>query len=68
MADVQVTRAETSQAQVKITAVCRPDWLHTNNNCTKGIAHIILAVTDDGVPALTSYRRVILRVRPDLLP
>jgi hypothetical protein len=29
-----------------------------------GIAHVILAVEDDGSPALTSYRRVILRVTP----
>jgi hypothetical protein len=68
MADVEITRGETSQALVKVTSVCRPDWLHTNNDCNKGVAHIILAVTDDGVPALTSYRRVILRVRPELLP
>jgi hypothetical protein len=50
MADVEIAKAETSQALVKVTSVCRPDWLHTNNNCNKGIAHIILAVTDDGVP------------------
>ena len=33
-----------------------------------GIAHIILAVTDNGTPALTSYRRVILTIqnRPDV--
>jgi hypothetical protein len=29
-----------------------------------GTAHIILAVEDAGTPALTSYRRVILRIRP----
>ena len=29
-----------------------------------GIAHVILAVEDDGSPALTSYRRVILSVKP----
>jgi hypothetical protein len=28
-----------------------------------GTAHVILAVTDDGSPRLTSYRRVILNVR-----
>jgi hypothetical protein len=28
-----------------------------------GLAHIILAVEDDGKPSLTSYRRVILRIR-----
>jgi hypothetical protein len=28
-----------------------------------GTAHVILAVTDDGTPSLTSYRRVILTVK-----
>jgi hypothetical protein len=28
---------------------------------TPGVAHVILAVEDNGTPALTSYRRVILR-------
>jgi hypothetical protein len=30
---------------------------------TAGVAHVILAVTDNGVPALTSYRRVILTIQ-----
>lgn len=29
-----------------------------------GTAHVILAVTDDGTPSLTSYRRIILNIRP----
>jgi hypothetical protein len=29
-----------------------------------GTAHVILAVEDDGTPSLTSYRRVILTIRP----
>ena len=29
-----------------------------------GIAHVILAVEDDGTPSLTSYRRVILTIQP----
>jgi hypothetical protein len=29
-----------------------------------GIAHVILIVEDDGTPSLTSYRRVILNIRP----
>jgi hypothetical protein len=28
-----------------------------------GVAHVILAVTDNGVPALTSYRRVIVTIK-----
>jgi hypothetical protein len=30
-----------------------------------GTAHIILVVTDDGTPSLTSYRRVILTIQND---
>lgn len=29
-----------------------------------GVAHIVLAVTDDGAPSLTSYRRIILDIEP----
>jgi hypothetical protein len=29
-----------------------------------GTAHVILAVEDDGVPSLTSYRRIILDIQP----
>jgi len=31
---------------------------------TPGIAHVILAVEDSGTPSLTSYRRIILNLRP----
>ena len=31
---------------------------------TPGIAHIILAVEDNGTPTLTSYRRVVMTIRP----
>ena len=30
---------------------------------TAGVAHVILAVTDNGTPSLTSYRRAILTVQ-----
>ena len=33
-----------------------------------GIAHVILAVEDNGTPSLTSYRRVILRIKPGSSP
>jgi hypothetical protein len=29
-----------------------------------GIAHVILAVEDNGTPSLTSYRRVIFTIEP----
>jgi hypothetical protein len=28
------------------------------------VAHVILAVEDDGAPSLTTYRRVILTIKP----
>jgi hypothetical protein len=50
-------------ATVTPTTACRPNWLPLGPPCTTGVAHVILAVTDDGTPALTSYRRVVLTVR-----
>ena len=45
------------------TAACRAKWLPLGPQCSgSGVAHIILAVTDNGSPQLTSYRRVILNV------
>ncbi len=65
LAAVTLAGADTAQATVTATAVCRPDWLPGLLPCKgTGIAHIILAVTDDGTPQLTTYRRVILRVHP----
>ena len=63
MAAVKIEQGNSSKATVTPTAVCRPQWLPMNRNCPAGIAHIILAVTDNGTPALTSYRRVILNVK-----
>ncbi len=62
MAAVTIAQGETAQATVTAIAACRPAWLGGNRACATGIAHIILAVTDSGSPALTSYRRIILNV------
>ncbi|HEV2214099.1 MAG TPA: nucleoside hydrolase-like domain-containing protein [Terracidiphilus sp.] len=56
--------ADTARVTVTADAVCRPDWLPMVPCMGMGTAHVILAVTDDGSPQLTSYRRVILRVHP----
>lgn len=64
LAAVSISGSDTSKAVVTATAACRPQWLPTSTPCTGGVAHVILAVTDNGSPALTSYRRVILRVHP----
>lgn len=62
LAAVTISQADTAKATVTVTAACRPAWLGGNRPCPTGVAHIILAVTDNGSPALTSYRRVILNV------
>ena len=62
---VTLQSSDGPKAIVTATAVCRPQWLSGRARCEgNGTAHIILAVTDDGSPALTAYRRVILTVRP----
>ena len=65
LSEVTITGAGTPKATVTATAVCREPWLPGFIKCTgNGTAHIILAVTDDGSPRLTSYRRIILTVHP----
>jgi Protein of unknown function (DUF1593) len=68
LAAVTITGADTPKAVVTPTAACRPQWFPTAARCAGlGRAHIILAVTDDGSPRLTSYRRVILNVHAALV-
>jgi len=63
LADVSLAGADTAKTLVTATAVCRAKWLRLGPPCSGDrVAHIILTVTDDGSPRLTSYRRVILRV------
>jgi hypothetical protein len=55
--------ADKPHAEVTATAVCAPAWLPGLIPCRgDGVAHIILAVTNEGSPPLTSYRRIILHV------
>jgi hypothetical protein len=65
LAAVSLSQSDGPQVTVTPMAACRPDWM-PGAPCASGVAHIILAVTDDGAPSLTSYRRVILRVRAPL--
>lgn len=63
LAAITISGGDTAKPVVTPTATCRPTWLRTGAPCpSTGIAHIILAVTDSGSPALTSYRRIILTV------
>ena len=60
---VTISEEHGPKATVTATAVCRDPWLPNIIKCTgTGTAHVILAVTDDGSPPLTSYRRIILTV------
>ena len=63
LAAVTVSGGDTPKATVTAVATARPNWLGGVAASPEGVAHVILEVTDDGSPSLTSYRRVILKVR-----
>jgi hypothetical protein len=64
-ADVALEQDNGSVASVKAISACRAGWIALPIPCkTEGVAHVILEVTDEGSPRLTSYRRVIVHVRP----
>jgi hypothetical protein len=62
LAALTLTGADTAQVTVRADAPCRPLWLPLIPCKGNGTAHVILMVTDNGTPHLTSYRRVILHV------
>ena len=64
LAALTLTGADTGRVSVHADAPCRPPWLPLVPCKGSGMAHIILAVTNNGTPRLTSYRRVILHVHP----
>jgi hypothetical protein len=60
---VDLTGAGTSIATATTTAACRTEWLPRTKPCVgTGTAHLGLAVTGDGWPRLSAYRRIILNV------
>jgi hypothetical protein len=65
LAAVNIVDTERSKVTITPTATCRPMWIQTaNSRCpAEGVAHIIVSVTDNGSPSLTSYRRIVLHVR-----
>jgi hypothetical protein len=63
LAEVTIAGAGTAKAVITPTAACRAKWLPIGRCSGVGTAHIIVAVTDNGAPRLTSYRRIILQVR-----
>jgi hypothetical protein len=62
--DVAIKGASTPTASITIKSRCRPRWdFGYPDDCpNSGVAHVILAVTDSGSPALTSYRRIIFNI------
>jgi hypothetical protein len=62
LAAITLSGAETSRVAVRADAACRPAWLPLIPCNGTGIAHIILAVTNEGTPKLTSYRRIVIHV------
>jgi hypothetical protein len=62
-ADVTIRNADGQQAEAVIHSPCRAGWIPGMPCRGEGVAHIILEVTDEGRPRLTSYRRIILHVR-----
>jgi hypothetical protein len=69
LSEVSIAGASSPKATVTARAICREPWLTGFVQCAgDGTAHIILAVTDDGSPKLTSYRRIVLTVHPPAAP
>lgn len=63
-ADVTISGEDQQKAAVKVNSPCRPAWIPGMIPFRgEGVAHIVLEVSDDGSPPLTTYRRVVLRVR-----
>jgi hypothetical protein len=64
-ADIVMQSSNASRVTVTAKSPCHPMWINGYVPCTgNGTAHIILAVTDNGKPALTRYARIILTVEP----
>ena len=61
-AALEVLEPQATDTHIRATAACRPAWKDERHACDSGVAHLILAVSDDGTPQLTRYRRVIVTV------
>jgi hypothetical protein len=62
-ATINLASTDKPRAEATATGVCAPAWLPGLIPCRgDGVAHIILAVTNEGSPPMTSYRRIILHV------
>jgi len=61
LADVKMIGNRASHAKVTAQTPCREYMPGKTLPCRAGTAHVILEVTDNGSPELTSYRRVVIR-------
>jgi len=61
-ADVSLSGHSLPIAKIVAKSPCRPRWLPLGPCQGSGVMHVIVAVTDNGKPPLTSYRRVIIKV------
>jgi hypothetical protein len=65
MAGLTLTGANSPRVIVTATAMCRKNWIDGLAPCSgDGTAHLVLAVTDNGKPALTRYQRIVVTVQP----
>jgi hypothetical protein len=64
LASLSLAGAGTKKLTVHVDSPCHALWLPMIPCRGSGVAHVILAITDNGSPRLTSYRRVILHVHP----
>lgn len=62
LASLTLTDATKPKATVTALDTCRPNWMNTKSCGSTGTAHVVLAVTDNGTPSLTRYRRIVLTV------
>ncbi len=65
IADIAIKSANAPRAFVTALSPCREAWIPKLVPCRgSGTAHVILAVTDNGRPAITRYARVVVTVEP----
>jgi Protein of unknown function (DUF1593) len=64
-ASVLIAKPNSIRPGMTVSARCAPMWLPLAPCPPKGNVHLILAVTDNGKPALTRYRRIIVEVSDD---
>lgn len=64
-AEVSLRDADAAKAMMKVEGLCRANWLPLVPCKGDGVVHVILEVTDEGSPRMTSYRRVIVTVKDE---